>query len=71
VTVSLSQGSVQIKTVAKALEAGTYGQTIRVKNETTRDTFQVILTGPQTATMNLNSVPSATTLPTNVANARE
>jgi flagella basal body P-ring formation protein FlgA len=71
VTVSLSQGSVQIKTVAKALEAGTYGQTIRVKNETTRDTFQVILTGPQTATMNLNSVPSPTTTPTNVANARE
>ena len=71
VTISLSQGSVQIKTVAKALEAGTYGQTIRVKNETTRDTFQVILTGPQTATMNLNSVPSPTTLPTNVANARE
>lgn len=51
VTVMLTQGSVQLKTVAKALEPGSFGQSIRVKNEATRDIFEVTLTGPQTATM--------------------
>ena len=55
VTITLQQGAVSIKSVAKALEGGSYGQTIRVKNESTRDVFQVILTGPQTATMNLSA----------------
>lgn len=54
VTITLKQGAVNIKTVARAMEAGSYGQTIRVKNETTKDMFQVVLTGPQTATMNLS-----------------
>jgi flagella basal body P-ring formation protein FlgA len=53
VTVTLEQGTVRIKTVARAMEGGSYGQTIRVKNEATREVFQVVLTGPQTATMNL------------------
>ena len=61
VTVTLQQGAVNIKSVAKAVESGSYGQTIRVKNEATRDVFQVILTGPQTATMNLSNVPHAPT----------
>lgn len=64
VTISLKQGNVQIKSVAKALEGGSYGQTIRVKNETTKDTFQVVLTGPQMATMTLSA-------PQNLAAARE
>jgi flagella basal body P-ring formation protein FlgA len=51
VTVTLSQGGVQVKTVARALEGGAYGQTIRVRNETTRDVFQVVVTAPQTATI--------------------
>lgn len=51
VTVTVSTGSVQIKTVARALESGTLGQTIKVKKDSTRDVFDVILTGPQTATM--------------------
>lgn len=55
VTVTLEQGTVKIKTVARAMESGTYGQTIRVKNEATKDVFQVVLTGPQTATMNLSA----------------
>ncbi|HVT90801.1 MAG TPA: flagellar basal body P-ring formation chaperone FlgA [Tepidisphaeraceae bacterium] len=53
VTVSLDQGSVRIKTVVRALEGGSFGQTIRVKNEATRETFQVTITGPQTATMSV------------------
>jgi flagella basal body P-ring formation protein FlgA len=55
VTITLNQGTVRIKTVARAMESGSYGQTIRVKNETTKDVFQVVLTGPQTATMNLGT----------------
>ncbi len=51
VTVTLCQGGVQVRTVAKALEGGTYGQTIKVKNDSTRDEFEVTLTGPQVATM--------------------
>jgi flagella basal body P-ring formation protein FlgA len=55
VTVTLDQGTVRLKTVAKAMESGSYGQTIRVKNEATKEVFQVVLTGPQTATMNLGA----------------
>jgi flagella basal body P-ring formation protein FlgA len=57
ITITLTQGTVNIKSVARALEAGSYGQTIRVKNESTKEVFQVILTGPQQATMNLASAP--------------
>jgi flagella basal body P-ring formation protein FlgA len=60
VTITLDQGTVKIRTVARAMENGAYGQTIRVKNEATREIYQVIMTGPQTATMNLSaSIASA------------
>jgi flagella basal body P-ring formation protein FlgA len=62
VTVTIQQGGVQIKTVATAMESGSYGQTIRVRNEETREIFDVTLTGPQEATMNSvtgNSVPGS------------
>jgi len=49
VSVMLTQGSIQAKTVAKAMEQGTIGQTIRVKNEVTNNTFDVVVTGPQQA----------------------
>jgi flagella basal body P-ring formation protein FlgA len=51
VTIAVRQGGVQVKTVARAMEGGVLGQMIRVRNETTRDTFEVMLTGPQTAAM--------------------
>jgi flagella basal body P-ring formation protein FlgA len=51
VTVTLARGNVRIKSVAKALEGGGYGQTIRVKNEVTKEIYQVMLTGPQEASM--------------------
>jgi flagella basal body P-ring formation protein FlgA len=51
VTVVVSQGNVTIRTVARALEGGTYGQSIKVRNEVTRDVFDVILTGPQMGRM--------------------
>jgi flagella basal body P-ring formation protein FlgA len=59
VTISLRQGNVHVRSVAKAMEAGSYGQTIRVKNDTTRETFQVVITGPQMATMSLHAAPVA------------
>jgi flagella basal body P-ring formation protein FlgA len=52
VTVVYRQGAVELKTVARALDGGSLGQTVRVKNEATRDIFEVVLTGPQTASMN-------------------
>jgi flagella basal body P-ring formation protein FlgA len=51
VTVTLNQGGVRVKTVAKAMESGSFGQTVRVKNEETKDVFEVTMVGPQTATM--------------------
>ncbi len=51
VTVSLQQGNIQLKTVARAMESGTFGQTIRVRNETTRNVFEVVMSGPQEATL--------------------
>ena len=63
---TVNQGAVSVKTVAKALEGGSYGQTIRVRNEATNDTFEVQLTGPQEATMG----PIAPTAAAAQANAR-
>lgn len=51
VTVKLSRGGVTVKTVARAMEEGSYGQAIKVKNEATKDMFEVVLTGPQEATL--------------------
>lgn len=51
VTITLAQGNVQIKTVARAMEGGSFGQTIKVKNEATRDIYEVVITGPQEATI--------------------
>ncbi len=50
-TVTYSQGSIQLRSVARAMESGTFGQSVQAKNETTGAIFDVILTGPQTATM--------------------
>ena len=51
ITVLLNRGGVSIKTVARAMEEGSYGQTIKVKNEATKDVFEIVLTGPQEGTM--------------------
>ena len=58
VTVSLSVGSVTVKTVGRAMEAGSYGQTVKVRNDATRDVFDVTLTGPQEGTMGPLPSPS-------------
>ncbi len=51
VSITLHQGNVKVKTVGRAMEGGVFGQTIRVRNEGTKDIFQVTLTGPQTGVM--------------------
>jgi flagella basal body P-ring formation protein FlgA len=47
ITINANQGSIHIRTVARALEGGSFGQTIRVKNDVTNETYDVVLTGPQ------------------------
>lgn len=49
VTVWVRNGELVIKTAAKALTAGTYGDSIEVKNEATGESYAVTVTGPQTA----------------------
>jgi flagella basal body P-ring formation protein FlgA len=49
VSITLTQGAITAKSVARATEQGTIGQTIRVKNEVTNNMFDVVVTGPQTA----------------------
>jgi flagella basal body P-ring formation protein FlgA len=51
VTVTLVRGSVQIRSVARAMEQGSKGQTIKVRNEVTRDVLDVTVTGPQEASL--------------------
>ncbi len=58
VTVTVAHGAVSIKTVARAMESGSLGQTIKVKNETTREIFDVVLTGPQQGSLNTDAAPT-------------
>lgn len=51
VTVLMRRGAVEIKSVARALQPGSSGQSVKVKNEATGEIFQVTLIGPQTATL--------------------
>ena len=54
VTVIVEQGNVQIRTAARAMESGCYGQTIRARNEATNDVYYIILTAPQMGKMVIN-----------------
>jgi flagella basal body P-ring formation protein FlgA len=49
VTIDLRHGSVELRSVARAMEQGSLGQTIRVRNENTRDMLDVTVTGNQEA----------------------
>jgi flagella basal body P-ring formation protein FlgA len=69
VSVTLTQGTIRAKSVARATEQGTMGQTIRVKNEVTGNMFDVVITGPQTAKLPATAPsaekPDVATLPVN------
>lgn len=58
VTVTLERGGIRVKTVARAMEGGSYGQTVRVKNEATKDVYEVVLTGPQEGTLGPPAAPA-------------
>jgi flagella basal body P-ring formation protein FlgA len=47
ISVTVRRGNVELKTVARAIESGGYGQTIRVRDQDTNDVYDVVLTGPQ------------------------
>ncbi|MGF1633415.1 MAG: flagellar basal body P-ring formation chaperone FlgA [Phycisphaerae bacterium] len=62
ITVMINHGGVEVTTVARALEGGSYGQAIRVRNEQTREIYTVTLVGPQQGAM--TGLPPHATLPT-------
>ncbi len=47
ITINANQGMIHIRTVARAVEGGSFGQTIHVKNDVTNESYDVVLTGPQ------------------------
>jgi flagella basal body P-ring formation protein FlgA len=51
VTIESQSGGIRLKIVGKALDPGTLGQTVRVRNEATREVIQATVTGPQTASL--------------------
>lgn len=60
VTILSAQGGVNIKTVARAIDSGCYGQSVRVKNESTKEIYRVIVTGMQEASLNAPEVVAVT-----------
>jgi len=51
ITVTVRRGNVELKTVARAVESGGYGQTVRVRDQQTNDVYDIVLTGPQEGRM--------------------
>jgi flagella basal body P-ring formation protein FlgA len=51
VTISVNVGQISVKTVGRAMEAGTFGQAVKVRNESTQDVYEVTITGPQEGTV--------------------
>ncbi len=51
ITMTLRRGSVEIRSVARAMESGAMGQSIKARSETSRDIFDVTVTGPQDAVL--------------------
>jgi flagella basal body P-ring formation protein FlgA len=49
VTVTARRGSVTIKGVAKALSSASYGNTVELRNESSKQVFLATVTGPKTA----------------------
>jgi flagella basal body P-ring formation protein FlgA len=66
VSVVVQRGGVRVTWVAEAREAGSYGQTIRVRKPNTREEFSVLLTGPQQGRL----VAAVNSEPPSVAAAR-
>lgn len=63
VTVTLNVGGVSVTTAGRAMEAGSYGQCINVRNEETHDMYQVTITGPQAGLMTPTASQTAAQIP--------
>ena len=59
VSITLNSGGICIHTVATAMESGSYGQSIKVKDEASQNIFVVTMTGPQAGTMGSTVTPSS------------
>lgn len=46
ITVSMKQGDMKVSTIARAMDVGAKGDTVRVKNEANGDVYSVIVTAP-------------------------
>ncbi len=57
VTVWSEVGGLKIKTAGKAMEAGSYGDSIAVKNESSNQTFQAVVMGAQSVKMSTGNRP--------------
>ena len=51
VSVTLLQNNLDVRTLARALDDGGYGQTVKVKNDLTGEILHVVVTGPQAGTL--------------------
>ena len=58
VTIAVKVGQVSLKTVGRSMEAGTFGQAVKVRNESTQDVYEVTVTGPQEGTV--SPIPAST-----------
>jgi len=63
VTVTLNVGGISVRTAGRAMEAGSFGQCINVRNEDTHDTYQVTITGPQEGLMTPGGADQASAQP--------
>ncbi len=55
VTITLTEGTVEIREVGRSMESGVLGESIKVRNETTRDVYDVVVTGEQEARLGSTS----------------
>ena len=54
-TITLTEGTVEIREVGRAMESGVLGESIKVRNETTSDVYDVVVTGEQEARLGSTS----------------
>jgi flagella basal body P-ring formation protein FlgA len=58
VTINVNHGAIRLTTAGRAMEGGSFGQVIRVRNEDTNETYHVQLTGPLEGFVGAASAPT-------------
>lgn len=59
VTIDSTTGGVRLLTAAKALSEGSLGQTVKLRNEQTRQTFSGVVTGPRRVSLAAVAMPGS------------